>query len=129
MRVATPGHHVLIERLRTMLELPEVDAGLLTTIVGNSMVLHWETGPIVESGEPADALYLVLNGTVTLEGNGSTRTLGHGEFFGGRETLAGGAHQARAVPTPACELIVIPRPALQALVEAAPDLADRLRAA
>ncbi|MGZ8204204.1 MAG: Crp/Fnr family transcriptional regulator [Burkholderiales bacterium] len=77
---------------------------------------------LVEAGDPAAGLHVILSGRVRLlveESDGRELTIGTlsaGEFFGESCLLAGGAHASSVEAEDACELAFIPREALHRYV-------------
>lgn len=122
--------HVLVERLRTMLGLADVDEALLTRVVGDSLTLRWVGSSVIAApGDPIDALYLVLSGAVeVVAGDEQVDELEPGNSFGGAQVVHGTPHEHTYVAAPECELLIIPREPLRALLDAAPGLSERLGA-
>lgn len=120
--------HVLLDRLRDMLDLDVADTTTLTRIVGDVIVLRWEAGePIAHAGEQPVGLYLVTAGAVAATGEDGESELVPGDAFGGSESLAGSQLEKGYVAKLPSELAIIPSGALRALIEADPRLGDRLR--
>jgi CRP-like cAMP-binding protein len=73
---------------------------------------------IVEAGEPAAGLYLIVSGRVRVlidDGDGrelTIGTLGAGEFFGESSVIPGAVHASSIEAEAPCELAFVPRQAL-----------------
>lgn len=117
--------HSLVANLRQVPDLRELDDASLLTVVGASANLMWPAGStIVEPGAPAEALYIVMAGCVAIEDEAGQRLaeLQPGDYFGEQPLLEATTHTRRAVSIEDCELLVLPRVSLEALLEADPDL-------
>jgi CRP-like cAMP-binding protein len=93
--------------------------------------------PIVRAGEPGDALYVVLDGEVSVRRRGlPTLSLGTGSFFGEIALLDGGGRSATVVANGSVGCLTITRPRFLKLLRAEPaiaiailaEVASRLRA-
>ena len=93
---------------------------------------------IVRAGDPGDALYVVLDGEVSVRRRGLPGvTLGIGSFFGEMALLDGGARSASVVAEGPVACLTIAQSRFLKLLQAEPaiavgilkDLAARLRAA
>jgi CRP-like cAMP-binding protein len=73
---------------------------------------------VVEAGEPAAGLYIIIAGRVRLlleDGDGhelTIGTLGAGEFFGESSVIPGAAHTSTIEAEESCEFAFVPREAL-----------------
>lgn len=125
---ATP--HSLVRELRGVPDLAELDDTTLLEIVGASINLFWAAGSSVfESGDPVEALYVVLSGRVRVTGpdDSGTADLGPGDCFGEHAVLGGETQSGGAVAVEDAELMVIPREAIEPIVADNPGLEQRIR--
>jgi CRP-like cAMP-binding protein len=92
----------------------------------------WRSGaPIFEEGEPAEALYIILSGSVRIveEGDREVARLGPGDFFGELSLLLHTTHSKRAEASEDSELMVVPKRPFEALLAEDPELAKAVRGA
>lgn len=83
---------------------------------------------IMRQGEPADALYLIESGQVTVEQGGQTlATLGEGDFFGEIALLTRGAHGADVRAFTPTDVLALPGADFHRLIEGRPELEAQLR--
>ncbi len=78
---------------------------------------------MVKAGDPGDAFYVVLEGTVAVRTGGRKVVMGVGEFFG-EMSLIDGAPRSASVVAESDEvlLMVIPRSAFMKLLESEPKI-------
>ena len=78
---------------------------------------------VVKAGDPGDAFYVVLEGTVAVRTGGRKVVMGVGEFFG-EMSLIDGAPRSASVVADSDEvlLMVIPRSAFMKLLESEPKI-------
>ncbi len=78
---------------------------------------------MVKAGDPGDAFYVVLEGTVAVRTGGRKVVMGVGEFFG-EMSLIDGAPRSASVVADSDEvlLMVIPRSAFMKLLESEPKI-------
>jgi CRP-like cAMP-binding protein len=97
-----------------------------------------EQTEIIRAGEPGDAMYVVLDGSVTVHRRGLRRVeLGMGSVFGEMSLLDGGPRSASVYASEPVTCLRIARPRFAKLLRAEPgiaialleELAARLRAA
>lgn len=128
--MSRPITHSLVNTLREVPDFADLDAAVLLHVVGASANLVWQAGgTIFEAGQPAEALYLVLDGQVRIS-DGDDETvgeLGPGQYFGEQSLLLHTKHSRRAEAIEDCELMVIPRDRFQELLDAQPELASEFR--
>jgi CPA1 family monovalent cation:H+ antiporter len=108
-----------------------LDDATLLGIVGDSANLFWPSGSAVyRRGTPADGLYIVLSGAVSVRGaDGEEVTaLGPGDFFGEFSLLADSPHGHDVFAVGDCELMVVPKEPFDELLAANPALEASLRA-
>ncbi len=85
-------------------------------------------GLIMRQGEPADALYLIESGQVTVEQGGQTlATLGEGDFFGEIALLTRGVHGADVRALTPTDVLALPGADFHHLIEGRPELEAQLR--
>jgi CRP-like cAMP-binding protein len=98
-RAATPAYGAapldMVERLIALRgQLPFATGRLqaLATLAQVSEEIQWPAGAVIaRAGAPADAAFVILDGTVTMRGtDGATILVGAGDAIGSLETLAGG---------------------------------------
>lgn len=125
-----PITHSLVSALHEVADFRELDPGVLLHVVGASANLVWGAGAtIFEAGQPAEALYLVLDGRVRVSDSDDAHVgeFGPGQYFGEQALLLHTKHSRRAEALEDCELMVVPRDRFQALLDAEPDLAREFR--
>lgn len=88
---------------------------------------------IVQQGDISSEMYVVVRGEVRIETQVPNSTvphvvsvLGPGEFFGEMSMLTGEARSASVVANTETEVLVVPRDRFAPLLEAKPDLAERI---
>jgi CRP-like cAMP-binding protein len=129
-----PLTHTLVRALQQVPAFASLDERTLLTIVGASANLFWPAGASVfEAGDRADALYIVLSGSVRiLEANdGGEREVAcmrAGDFFGELSLLLERQHSKRAEAVEDTELMVLCSDPFRALLDASPELASQVRA-
>jgi CRP-like cAMP-binding protein len=130
--VTGPVSHTLVRALRAVPAFSTLDETTLCDIVGASSNLVWSAGsPIFEAGDPAEALYIVLSGSVRIvdESEQDVARLGPGEFFGELSLLQRSSHSKRAEVLEDSELMVLPQQPFEALLAEDPELAEAVRGA
>jgi len=81
-------------------------------------------------GEPGDAFYLIVAGTVRVEhGDRTVRSMTAGGFLGEIALLEGGARTASATCVTDCRLLEIKRHEFERLLSTMPAVAARVRSA
>jgi CRP/FNR family transcriptional regulator, cyclic AMP receptor protein len=122
--------HTLVRALRAVPCFSELDDTSLCEIVGASSNLVWRAGaPIFEQGDPAEALYIVLSGTIRIvdEREREVARLGPGEFFGELSLLLDTNHSKSAEAVDDSELMVVPRRPFESLLAEDPALEQAVR--
>jgi CRP-like cAMP-binding protein len=130
--VTGPISHTLVRALRTVPAFSALDETTLCDIVGASSNFVWRTGsPIFEAGDPAEALYIVLSGSVRIvdESEQDVARLAAGEFFGELSLLQRSSHSKRAEVLEDSELMVLPQQPFEALLAEDAELAEAVRGA
>jgi CPA2 family monovalent cation:H+ antiporter-2 len=81
-------------------------------------------------GEPADAFYVIADGTVLVERiGGAVRSMSNGGFLGEIALLEGGPRTATATCETECRFLKIERQEFERLMTAFPHIERRIRAA
>ena len=97
------------------LERVRSSAGEMTSEAGQILALQ---------GDPGSGMFLILDGTVSVEWRGGSVELGPGDFFGELTLLApGGTRIARVRASSQVRCLAIPRADALALVESEPTVA------
>lgn len=85
---------------------------------------------LMAQGEPGDAFYVIVEGTVRVERAGETvRSLSAGGFLGEIALLEGGTRTATATCVDDCRLLQIQRHEFERLLATMPHLERRVRTA
>jgi Cyclic nucleotide-binding domain len=122
-RCASFGSDPLMQRLwalRATLLFDDIDGELLDALaVRSTEVDHGAGDVVVTAGEPADALYVVMRGIVTVEREGKlVAQLGRGHAFGELSLLDGLPRQATVRSERPSRLLRLPRDTFdQAMIE------------
>ena len=122
--------HSLVAALRQVPDFRPLDEQRLLDVVGCSANLFWREGEAVfEAGDPAEGLYIVLSGKVTIiePDAGELATIGPGDFFGELSLLLDTTHRRTARVAEDAEIMVVPKEPFQGLLTDAPELAEQLR--
>ena len=83
---------------------------------------------LIERGRPGSGLFVLEEGTATVEAPEGTRQLGPGDVFGERALLdADGERTARVRALTEVRCLAIPRPDVEQLIADHPAFGDRLR--
>jgi CRP-like cAMP-binding protein len=100
------------------------DAGL-ERVVATAGEMTCEPGQLLAlRGDPGSGMFLILDGTVSVEWRGGSVALGPGDFFGELTLLApGGTRIARVRASSHVRCLAIPRADALALVESEPAVA------
>jgi CRP-like cAMP-binding protein len=100
------------------------DAGL-ERVVATAGEMTSEPGQLLAlQGDPGSGMFLILDGTVSVEWRGGSVQLGPGDFFGELTLLApGGTRIARVRASSKVRCLAIPRADALALVESEPTVA------
>jgi len=97
------------------LERLEASSGEMTAEAGQVLALQ---------GDPGSGMFVILDGTVSVEWRGGAVVLGPGDFFGELTLLApGGTRIARVRASSPVTCLAIPRDDALALVESEPTVA------
>ncbi len=121
--------HSLVGALRAVPGLSGLDDRTLLTIVGDSANLFWRAGSLVfEKGTPADGLYIVVSGSVRVDGDGGAvlNVLRPGDFFGELSLLDGSDHGHTVFAVEDSELLVVAKERFDDLLADDPELRRRV---
>jgi CRP-like cAMP-binding protein len=106
---------------------------VLHQLAGMSRQHHYAPGEvIIRQGEPGDELFIVRQGEVivSVESPGHSKVevarMGPGEFFGEMSLLTGEPRSAMVSAGKACEVLVVGKVAFGKVLEACPELAERV---
>ena len=91
----------------------------IEAVAGLAREIRFEPGAaVMREGEPGDAFFVLVDGSVTVSRNGATITrLGPGEFLGEISLLDGKPRTATAVADEPIKALVVRRPAFLELME------------
>jgi small-conductance mechanosensitive channel/CRP-like cAMP-binding protein len=116
--------------------LASLDAAELRGLAAGAAEQSFAAGEVViRQGDPGTSMYVIETGRVAVTaalGSGVPTTLaelGPGDFFGEMSLLTGAARSATVTALHESRLIVIDKEGLRPMVEARPELAERLGAA
>lgn len=100
------------------------DAGV-ERVVASAGEMSCEAGQVLAlQGDPGSGMFVILDGSVTVEWRGGSVELGPGDFFGELTLLApGGTRIARVRASSHVTALAIPREAAIELVESEPSVA------
>ncbi|MCC6215712.1 MAG: mechanosensitive ion channel family protein [Polyangiaceae bacterium] len=125
-----------IERRKRALEgvgfLAVIDDGERRALAERATLRLYSPGEaIVRQGEESDELFIILAGEATVTVTTSTgdvelARLGAGKFFGEMALVTGEARAATVSARTECELLVIDHDAFDAVLQARPELVERL---
>jgi len=120
-----------LELLRSVPLFADLDAQSLDAVGVLAREVERPAGTrIMVEGEPGDACYVVIEGTIRVErASGTVRSMSAGGFLGEIALLEGGARTATATCVDDCRLLAIQRHEFERLMAAMPHLERRVRAA
>jgi CRP-like cAMP-binding protein len=128
--VARPVSHSLVEALRAVPDFASLDDATLLRVVGVSLTLAWSAGSVVfDEGAPAEALYVVLSGRVSIydageDGEDEVALMESGDYFGEHSLLRDTTHSKSARAVEDSELLVIPAGSFRDLLDRDATLAE-----
>lgn len=113
------------DELRSIPLFADASAGGLDRIASGAGEVTCEAGQILAlEGDPGSGMFVVLDGTVSVEWRGGSVQLGEGDFFGELTLLApGGTRNARVRAATPVRCLAIPREDALSLVESEPSVA------
>jgi CRP/FNR family cyclic AMP-dependent transcriptional regulator len=116
------------ERLRALLLFSDLDDEQLDVLADGAREFTVAAGqPLIQRGDPGSGLFVLEEGRAVVDAPEGTRELGPGDIFGERSVLDGGERTARVLAQTEVRCIAIPRPELERVIAAHPQLGDRLR--
>jgi CRP-like cAMP-binding protein len=121
-------------KLATLRDVPlfaGLDERSLQAVAVLAREIHRKAGEVLMlEGEPGDAFYVILDGTIRVEhGDRTVRSMTAGGFLGEIALVAHGARSASATCTTDCTLLEIRRHEFERLLDTMPEIARRIRAA
>ena len=125
--------HSLVTALRRVPLFSEIDERALLELVGAACNFRWRAGGVVfEQGTEAEALFVVLSGSVRILDVRDGREIeiasaGPGQFFGEHSLLLRRTHSKRAVADEDTELMVLSKGQFEELLAERPALEGQLR--
>ena len=113
------------DELRSIPLFADASAGGLERVASGAGEVTCEAGQILAlEGDPGSGMFVVLDGTVSVEWRGGSVQLGEGDFFGELTLLApGGTRNARVRAATSVRCLAIPREDALGLVESEPSIA------
>lgn len=113
------------DELRTIPLFEGASADGLERVATGAGEVSCEAGQILAlEGDPGSGMFVVLDGTVSVEWRGGSVELGPGDFFGELTLLApGGTRNARVRAATLVRCLAIPRDDALRLVESEPSVA------
>lgn len=125
--------HSLVKALKAVPGFGLLEDSDLLEIVGASVNLVWPAGECVFSKDsPAEALYIVLSGTVQIYdevdgGEIEIARTGPGDYFGENSLLSESTHSKNVRTLEDAELLVLSKEAFRELLASKPDLDAEVR--
>ena len=130
--MADPVSHSLVAALRRVPLFADLDDRALIELVGASCNFCWRGGSFIfEKGTEAEALFVVLSGSVRIVDVDDDRevevaNVQAGQFFGEHSLLLRRTHSKRALAREETELMVLSKGPFEALLSQRPDLEAQL---
>ena len=116
------------ERLRALLLFADLDDEQLDVLAAGAKEFSVAAGkPLIQRGDPGSGLFVLEEGRAVVDAPEGTRTLGPGDVFGERSLLEGVERTARVRAETDVRCLAIPRPELERVIAARPELGERLR--
>lgn len=122
--------HSLVTALRAVPGFASVDERMLLAVIGDSANLFWPAQSVVfERGSPADALYIIVSGSVGVvdKTGAEVAVLGPGDFFGELSLLLDTTHRHDVRAEEDTELMVVAKEKLDELTASHPELGRAIR--
>jgi CRP-like cAMP-binding protein len=116
------------DRLRALLLFSDLDDEQLDVLADCAREIRVAAGqPLIQRGDPGSGIFVLEEGRALVEAPEGTRELGPGDVFGERSLLNDSERTARVLAQTDVRCIAIPRPELEELIAANPQLGERLR--
>jgi cGMP-dependent protein kinase len=116
------------ERLRALLVFSDLDDEQLDVLASCTREFSVVAGqPLIQRGEPGSGVFVLEEGRAVVQAPEGTRELGPGDVFGERSLLDGVERTASVRAETDVRCLAIPRPELEAVIAARPELGERLR--
>jgi CRP-like cAMP-binding protein len=116
------------ERLRGLLLFSDLDEEQLDLLAAGAKEFTVPAGkPLIQRGDPGSGVFVLEEGRAIVDAPEGSRELRPGDVFGERSLLDGGERTARVRAETDVRCIAIPRPALEQVIAANPQLGERLR--
>jgi len=105
-----------------------LDAKAIAEIVTLLEARSYPAGmPVLRTGDPADAMYFIAAGEVSVEADGGTVVLGEGEFFGEMALLAQRLRTHAVTARVKCRLLVLNKADFLSLCRRQPEMVAHIR--
>jgi CRP/FNR family transcriptional regulator, cyclic AMP receptor protein len=126
---ACPGSvSSLRERLRALLLFSDLDDEQLDALAAGAREFSVAAGqPLIQRGDPGSGLFVLEEGRAVVDAPEGSRQLGPGDVFGERSLLDDVERTARVRAETDVRCLAIPRPDLERVLAARPDVGERLR--
>jgi CRP-like cAMP-binding protein len=116
------------ERLRALLLFSDLDDEQLDILAGGAKEFSVAAGqPLTQRGDPGSGVFVLEEGSAVVDAPEGSRRLRPGDVFGERSLFDGGERTARVRAETDVRAIAIPRPELEQVIAAHPQLGERLR--
>jgi CRP-like cAMP-binding protein len=117
------------ERLRAVPLFADLDDEQLDRLAAKTSEFDAPAGQaLIERGRPGSGLFVLEEGTATVEAPEGTRELGPGDIFGERSLFdEDGERTARVRALTDVRCLAIPRPEIEQAIADHPGIGDRLR--
>lgn len=116
------------ERLRALLLFSDLDDEQLNVLAACAREIRVAAGqPLIQRGDPGSGIFVLEEGRALVEAPERTRELRPGDIFGERSLLNDSERTARVLAMTEVRCIAIPRPELEQVIAANPQLGERLR--
>ena len=116
------------ERLRALLLFSDLDDEQLDVLAAGAQEFDVAAGqPLIQRGDPGSGLFVLEEGRAVVDAPEGSRELGPGDVFGERSLLEGVERTARVRAETDVRCLAIPRPDLERVIAAVPELGERLR--
>jgi CRP-like cAMP-binding protein len=116
------------ERLRGLLLFSDLEDEQLDILAGAAREFTVAAGqPLIQRGDPGSGVFVLEEGRAVVDAPDGRHELGPGDVFGERSLLDGSARTARVRAETDVRCIAIPRPELERVIAAHPQLGERLR--